>query len=230
MDQRRDSNSAVAIAAGYPLQNQNEEGSRDTLTKLAFDRVSAGIVLFTISPIMLGIAACIWARDPGPILYSHRRIGKDGRTFGCLKFRTMAVDADAILARHLAENPDAAREWEETQKLKDDPRVTPLGRTLRRLSLDELPQLINILKGEMSVVGPRPIVKDEVRHYGAAIRDYISVRPGLTGLWQVSGRSDVGYRDRVKLDQQYVRQRNFWTDLGIIFRTISVVVRRQGSY
>jgi exopolysaccharide production protein ExoY len=230
MDQRRESTSALAIAAGYPVQHQVDETSRDTVGKMAFDRVSAGIVLFTISPIMLAIAASIWARDPGPILYSHRRIGKDGRTFGCLKFRTMAVDADAILARHLAANPEAAREWEETQKLKDDPRVTPLGRTLRRLSLDELPQLINILKGEMSVVGPRPIVKDEVRHYGAAIRDYVSVRPGLTGLWQVSGRSDVGYRDRVKLDQQYVRQRNFWTDLGIIFRTISVVVRRQGSY
>jgi len=207
-----------------------DEPSRDPVTKKVFDRVSAGILLMVISPAMLTIAACIWARDPGPILFSHQRIGKNGQPFGCLKFRTMSVDGDAILARHLAENPEAAREWNETQKLRDDPRVTPFGRLLRRTSLDELPQMFNILAGEMSVVGPRPIVKDEMRFYGEAIHDYVSVRPGLTGLWQVSGRSDVGYGSRVKLDQQYVRQRTFLGDMKIIMRTVSVVLQRQGSY
>ena len=208
----------------------NEEPSLNTMPKLVFDWVCAGVILVALCPVLLMIAACIWARDPGPILFAHRRIGKGGRPFSCLKFRTMVVDAQPILVRHLAENPDAAQEWSETQKLRDDPRVTQLGATLRRTSLDELPQLINILKGEMSLVGPRPIVMDEVAHYGTVIRDYISVRPGLTGLWQVSGRSDTGYRDRVSLDQKYVRQRTFWGDLGILVRTVKVVLRGKGSY
>jgi len=202
----------------------------DSAMKMVFDRVSSGLGLVALAPFMLAIAAVIWVRDPGPILFAHQRIGKYGRSFRCLKFRTMKVDADAILAQHLAEDPEAKVEWEATQKLRDDPRVTPLGATLRRTSLDELPQLIHILRGEMSVVGPRPIVRNEVAHYGAAFRDYMSVRPGLTGLWQVSGRSDVGYRERVMLDQQYVRQRSFLGDLGIIFRTVGVVVQGKGSY
>lgn len=204
--------------------------SPDAVTKQVFDRVSAGVFLVALSPVMLTIAASIWVHDPGPILFSHQRIGKNGQPFGCLKFRTMIVDAEPVLARHLSENPQAAQEWSESQKLRDDPRVTRFGAALRRMSLDELPQLLNILKGEMSLVGPRPIVMEEVSHYGAAIDDYMSVRPGLTGLWQVSGRSDVGYRDRVKLDQQYIRQRSFRRDIGILLRTVSVVLRKQGSY
>ncbi len=198
--------------------------------KVVFDRVSAGLGLLAVSPVMLGIAAYIWMRDPGPILFAHKRIGKDGEPFPCFKFRTMAVDADEILARHLAHSPEAAREWLETRKLRKDPRVTPLGAVLRRTSLDELPQLLNVLRGEMSLVGPRPIVEQEVRHYGEAMQDYMSVRPGLTGLWQVSGRSDVGYAQRVDLDRAYVRQRSFLGDLGILLRTVEVVLRRKGSY
>ena len=204
--------------------------SPDSLTKQVFDRVSAGVFLIALGPVMLTIAAAIRARDPGPVLFSHTRIGKDGQPFGCLKFLTMVVNSDPILTRHLSENPRAAQEWRDTQKLRDDPRVTPIGAALRRTSLDELPQLLNILRGEMSLVGSRPIVMDEVNHYGAAINDYMSVRPGLTGLWQVSGRSDVGYRDRVRLDQQYVRQRSFRRDIGILLRTVAVVLRKQGSY
>lgn len=229
MEKRLDPSPSLLIASAS-RHGGNDGPSPDTLTKLAFDRISAGLVLVMLLPLLLIIAVCIRLRDPGPVLFSHRRIGKDGQPFGCLKFRTMVVGAEQILARHLAENPEAAREWRETQKLRDDPRVTPLGATLRRTSLDELPQLLNILKGEMSLVGPRPIVMEEVSHYGTAIRDYMSVRPGLTGLWQISGRSDVGYTDRVKLDQQYVRQRSFRGDLAIMLRTVVVVARRQGSY
>jgi exopolysaccharide production protein ExoY len=220
---------ATTDLAGFGYYTDTR-ASRDSVSKMAFDRISAGLVLVVISPTLMAVAACVWLRDPGPVLFRHRRIGKDGEPFDCLKFRTMAVDSDAILARHLEENPEAAKEWRETRKLRNDPRVTRLGAILRKTSLDELPQLINIVKGEMSVVGPRPIVQDEVQHYGNAIHDYCSVRPGLTGLWQVNGRSDTGYSERVKLDQTYVQKRTFLGDLGIIFRTVGVVLRGKGSY
>jgi exopolysaccharide production protein ExoY len=202
----------------------------DSIAKIAFDRVAALLALIIVAPLMLGVILWIAWRDPGPILFAHPRIGKQGRMFYCLKFRTMAADTDAILARHLADNPDAADEWRQSRKLRDDPRITPLGATLRRTSLDELPQLLNILKGEMSFVGPRPIVPAESWHYGHAISDYLSVRPGLTGLWQVSGRSDTGYHDRVRLDQLYVSGRTFWRDLVILWKTVGVVLGRKGSY
>ncbi len=229
MEKRLDSSSSLLLA---PASGSEEADgpSPDTLVKQVFDRLIAALSLLALSPLLLMLALCIRIKDPGPVLFAHRRIGKGGKPFYCLKFRTMTVNADPILARHLEQHPDAAQEWRETQKLRNDPRVTPLGAMLRRTSLDELPQLINILKGDMSLVGPRPIVLDEVSHYGSAIRDYMAVRPGLTGLWQVSGRSDVGYRERVMLDQQYVRQRNFWIDIGIMLRTVSVVLRQQGSY
>lgn len=229
MEKRLNSSSSLLIAPATGAEDA-EGPSPDTFVKQVFDRLIAAASLLALSPLLIMLAVFIRVKDPGPVLFAHRRIGKGGKAFYCLKFRTMTVNADPILARHLAEHPEAAQEWRETQKLRNDPRVTPLGAMLRRTSLDELPQLINILKGEMSLVGPRPIVMDEVSHYGSAIRDYMAVRPGLTGLWQVSGRSDVGYRERVMLDQQYVRQRNFWVDLGIILRTVSVVLRRQGSY
>lgn len=202
----------------------------DSAAKAVFDRIAAGVGLILLSPVIAAVMIALVLREPGPVLFAHPRIGKGGRPFWCIKFRTMAPEAEQILARHLAEDPDAAEEWDATQKLRDDPRVTVLGRFLRRSSLDELPQLLNILGGEMSVVGPRPIVREEVRHYGAAIDDYIAVRPGLTGLWQVSGRSDVGYRDRVRMDREYVQNRTLRGDLVIIWKTIGVVLRREGSY
>jgi exopolysaccharide production protein ExoY len=174
--------------------------------------------------------AAIKLLDPGPAFYRHRRIGLNGVPFECLKFRTMAVDADAVLQRHLAANGEAAREWEQSHKLKRDPRVTPLGSALRKTSLDELPQLLNILKGEMSFVGPRPIVDAEVPKYGAFITHYLAARPGLTGPWQISGRNDVAYATRVALDRHYVEQWSLWRDLAIIARTVRVVVTARGCY
>ena len=198
--------------------------------KSVFDRVAAFACLVMAVPLLAVIALLIRWSDPGPVLYAHRRIGRGGRPFDCWKFRTMATDGDLILTKHLALNEAARQEWHDTRKLKDDPRVNRMGRFLRRSSLDELPQLINILRGEMSVVGPRPIVEDEIRHYDGAIADYVSVLPGLTGLWQVSGRNDVGYEVRVSLDQQYVQTRSFAGDLWIILRTVRAVLLRTGSY
>lgn len=198
--------------------------------KLAFDRAAAALGLVLLLPLLAIIAALIYLRDPGPVLFAHERIGRNGKRFRCYKFRTMKMDGDAVLERHLASDPQAACEWKATRKLRRDPRVTALGDALRRSSIDELPQLINILRGEMSIVGPRPIVEEEVHHYGQAIEDYLSVRPGLTGLWQISGRSDIGYIDRVRLDQTYVRTRSFPGDLRIILRTVGVVLTQRGSY
>ena len=198
--------------------------------KTGFDRSASLAGLILLLPLFLMVAALIWLRDPGPVLYGHVRIGKGGRSFRCLKFRTMVRDGDRVLLAHLAADPEAAREWEATRKLKSDPRVTPMGRMLRKTSLDELPQLINVLKGDMSLVGPRPIVADEARHYGAAIRDYMAVRPGLTGLWQIGGRSDTSYAERVLLDQTYVQRRSLALDLWVLLRTVVVVLRGRGSY
>jgi exopolysaccharide production protein ExoY len=202
----------------------------ECVLKMSFDRVAAAIGLILLAPLFLLVAAMIYWKDPGPILFAHRRIGKDGKLFACWKFRTMAVNGDTILKHHLANDPEAAREWRETQKLKHDPRVSAFGQVLRKSSIDELPQLINILRGEMSLVGPRPIVHAELHHYGPVIVDYLSVRPGLTGLWQISGRSDVGYGERVSLDKHYAENRSFLGDLHIIARTVSVVLLQKGSY
>lgn len=198
--------------------------------KRCFDLLAAIAGIIVLSPLFGAIALAIRVRDPGPLLFPHVRIGRDGRKFSCLKFRTMVQNADAVLETHLRENPAAEREWRETRKLRDDPRVTPLGRALRKTSLDELPQLINVLRGEMSVVGPRPIVIAELSRYGAARKEYLSVRPGITGLWQISGRNDTSYAERVQLDAKYVRTRTFWLDCVIICRTVVVVFFQKGSY
>jgi exopolysaccharide production protein ExoY len=188
----------------------------------------ASIVLWL--PLLCLIAVAVKFADRGPILYRHRRVGRNGEAFDCLKFRTMVVDADAILQSHLSANCEAAREWAENHKLRSDPRITPLGAVLRKTSLDELPQLFNILKGEMSFVGPRPIVVAEVTKYGEYITHYMSARPGLTGPWQVGGRNDVDYACRVTLDSQYVENWSFWRDLAIITKTIRVIVTSRGCY
>ena len=183
-----------------------------------------------VLPIMLFIAVMIRITSPGKVLYPHARVGYKGNEFLCWKFRTMVVNGDEVLARHLADNPSARLEWETTRKLQSDPRVTRVGRILRALSLDELPQLINVLKGEMSLVGPRPVVREELALYRSAIAYYKSARPGLTGLWQVSGRNDVSYGRRVLLDRTYVSNWSLTRDLGIILRTVPAVLAARGSY
>jgi Undecaprenyl-phosphate galactose phosphotransferase WbaP len=199
------------------------------LTKRIFDFTAAAVLLLALSPFMLGLA---WAlrRDGGTALFSHRRVGRKGRIFTCYKFRSMVVDAEAQLRQLLLERPDLKIEWEREHKLKDDPRVSKLGNFLRRNSLDELPQLINVLRGEMSLVGPRPVVYAELERYALDAGYYLMVRPGITGLWQVSGRNDVDYDTRVYLDVWYVKNWSLWYDLVILFKTINVVVWRHGAY
>jgi exopolysaccharide production protein ExoY len=181
-------------------------------------------------PLLCLIAIAVKLIDGGPVFYRHRRVGRNGQAFDCLKFRTMVVDAEKILDWQLTINCEAAREWEENHKLRRDPRITPLGTVLRKTSLDELPQLFNILNGDMSFVGPRPIVVAEVPKYGQCITHYMCARPGLTGPWQVGGRNDVDYARRVALDSQYVENWSFWRDVAIITKTVRVIVTSRGCY
>ena len=196
--------------------------------KAAFDQVVAAAFVLLFAPLLLVLAAVVRS-DGGPAFYRHRRIGASGRSFGCIKFRTMVMDADRVLDQVLATDPAAAAEWAATQKLNDDPRITRFGRFLRRSSLDELPQLFNVLRGEMSLVGPRPIVQAEVGRYAEDIEYYYETKPGLTGLWQVSGRSDTSYERRVQLDVWYVRNWTLWHDIAILLKTIPAVFLQRGA-
>jgi Undecaprenyl-phosphate galactose phosphotransferase WbaP len=197
--------------------------------KRAFDVVAASAMLVFALPTMFFIAVILYSTDRGPIVFAHERVGHNGKRFRCLKFRSMVVDSQAALRRHLEASAQARAEWEANQKLTDDPRITPIGRFLRATSLDELPQLINVIRGDMSLVGPRPIVEDEVVRYADEIQHYAAVRPGITGLWQVSGRSDVDYDQRVELDSRYVREWSFTGDIVILIKTVKVVLLRTGS-
>jgi exopolysaccharide production protein ExoY len=181
--------------------------------------------LVLAAPVLLLVALLIRVTLGGPTVYLHNRVGFGGKPFNCYKFRSMVANSDEVLRQYLTTNPDAAREWEEFRKLRNDPRVTVLGQMLRKSSLDELPQLFNILRGDMSCVGPRPIVKEELCRYGSHVGEYLRARPGLTGLWQVSGRSRTDYAQRVSLDSQYVRNWSAWLDLVILFRTAIAVMR-----
>jgi undecaprenyl-phosphate galactose phosphotransferase len=200
------------------------------LVKRTIDLGLTLVLLFGLSPLLLVLWA-VCRLDGGPGVYGHVRVGRHGRPFRCLKFRSMVVDAEAVLARHLEACPQARIEWATTRKLTDDPRITAVGRLLRATSFDELPQLFNVLLGDMSLVGPRPVVQAELDAFfgrrGAAA--YLSVRPGLTGLWQVSGRSDVDYPRRVALDMTYVRDASFLLDAQILLRTVRVVLLRKGA-
>jgi lipopolysaccharide/colanic/teichoic acid biosynthesis glycosyltransferase len=196
--------------------------------KRVVDLIGAGVLVVVFSPLMLVVALAVCA-DGGPTLFAHQRLGRNGRPFKCLKFRSMVVRADQVLRDVLATNPAAAREWAETQKLRKDPRITRIGAFLRATSLDELPQLFNVLLGDMSLVGPRPIVREEAPRYGADVQYYYAVRPGLTGLWQTSGRSELSYEQRVKLDVEYVTGRDMIKDLRILLKTVKVVLRRTGA-
>jgi len=189
--------------------------------------ITGGILIL---PFLLLIAFLIKINSAGPVLYKHKRLGKDGKHFYAYKFRSMVIDAQERLTKMLESDPAIKTEWEKNQKLQNDPRITSLGKFLRRTSLDEFPQLINILKGEMSLVGPRPIVDDEVKKYGEDYDRIFSIKPGLTGLWQVSGRSDTDYRDRVTYDSYYLQSWSVWLDLWIIFKTFGVVLIGKGAY
>lgn len=193
------------------------------------DVALAGTALLLLWPLMAAISLAIRMSDGGPALFAQVRVGRNGRPFTCLKFRSMVLDAERALADHLAADPQARREWAANQKLERDPRITGLGSFLRKSSLDELPQLINILLGQMSVVGPRPIVPAEIERYGESFAACFSVKPGLTGLWQVSGRSDCSYQTRVTLDHRYAATWSLWGDAEIILRTVPAVLSQRGS-
>jgi len=199
------------------------------LIKRLFDIILSSILLFFFSPFFV-IASILIKLDGGSVFYLHPRVGRNGKTFNCIKFRSMRMDADKILENLLESNEDYKKQWEKTRKLKNDPRVTPIGHFLRKTSLDELPQLLNVLKGEMSLVGPRPIVKSELAQYGNQAIFYLDCRPGMTGLWQISGRSDTDYTTRINLDAWYVRNWSLWYDITILFRTIQVVLNKTGAY
>lgn len=205
------------------------DGRGPSVAKRVLDVALAGLAALFFAPFFLLIAGLILLTDGRPVFFGHRRVGRGGREFACLKFRTMCKDADERLADHLAGNDIARREWETRRKLSRDPRITGVGVFLRKTSLDELPQLFNILRGDMAVVGPRPVVQDEAQYYGSDFTAYKSVRPGLTGLWQVSGRSDTGYGERVALDAHYVKNQSLLMDLRIIARTAVVVVSGTGA-
>ena len=185
--------------------------------------------LIFLAPALLTIALLIKLTDRGPILYRHTRVGRQGERFQCLKFRSMATDSAERLARILLDDPHAAEEWELHQKLRNDPRVTMIGKFLRKSSLDELPQLLNVLQGDMSIVGPRPITRAELNRYGKDRRYYLLVRPGITGLWQVSGRSSTGYERRIRFDREYLEEWSWLGEFWIILMTIPAVLNTRDA-
>ena len=213
---------------GNGLKKMNKLG---LFIKTVFDYVLTACGTICISPLLLYIAYRIKKEDPGPIFFAHERIGKNGKPFPCFKFRSMVVNSMEMLEKYLEENAEAREEWERDFKLKNDPRITPIGKVLRETSLDELPQIFNVLRGEMSLVGPRPVIQEELdKYYGETAKLYCTVKPGITGLWQVSGRSDIGYDERVALDATYIKYRSFWGDIVILWKTIGVVLMKKGAY
>lgn len=196
--------------------------------KVVLDLIGAASLILVMSPLLLAIAVMV-KLDGGPVFYAHPRVGAGKRRFHCLKFRSMRQDSAAILERMLRADAVGAAEWGAMQKLRNDPRVTRIGAFLRQTSLDELPQLFNVLRLEMSLVGPRPIVDSEIEHYGDSIAYYYATRPGMTGLWQVNGRSNTTYRRRVQLDTWYVQNWTLWQDIVILARTVPAVLKRTGA-
>ena len=203
---------------------------RNRAMKRVFDILVSMTALTLLAPLFLIVIVLIKTGSRGPAFFGHTRIGRGGRQFTCFKFRTMVVNAQAVLEELLAHDAKARAEWDKDFKLKEDPRITRIGKFLRRTSLDELPQLYNVFKGEMSLVGPRPIISDEVPRYGDKARYFFKVTPGITGLWQVSGRNDLTYDERVMLDEYYAKNWSIWLDIEIIIRTFGAVFKRQGAY
>jgi Undecaprenyl-phosphate galactose phosphotransferase WbaP len=197
--------------------------------KRTMDLAIAGTLTILISPLLLLIAAGVWISSPGNVLYSQIRVGKGGRPFRIWKFRSMVMHADRRLAEYLENNPEMRAEWRRKQKLKNDPRITTFGKLLRKTSLDELPQLWNVLNGDMSLVGPRPILESQMEQFAEALPFYTRVRPGITGIWQISGRNKTTFDERVHLDAEYARIWSPWLDMYILVRTLAVVVRCEGA-
>jgi Undecaprenyl-phosphate galactose phosphotransferase WbaP len=210
-----------------PLADQGQE-----FAKRLFDIVFSLSVLVLFSPIYLILALLIALTSPGPIFYVQERVGKNYKHFGCIKFRTMIANADEVLLQMMEKDPNLRQEFADNFKLKQDPRITWIGRFLRITSLDEFPQFWNVLKGDMSVVGPRPLVPEELFMYGRHMNKILTIKPGITGLWQVSGRNDIPYERRIKIDVYYVNSQNFWMDISIILKTIFVVIlpTKNGAY
>ncbi len=202
------------------------------LIKRVFDIIFSLVVLILCSPVYLILTIAVAITSPGPVFYVQERVGKDFNRFNCIKFRTMVINADQILDTLMASSPQLRQEFESNAKLRQDPRITKVGKFLRLTSLDEFPQFWNVLMGDMSVVGPRPLVPDELERYGASIDRVLTVRPGITGLWQVSGRNDIPYPKRVKIDVYYANSYNWFTDIWIILKTVVVVIlpHNNGAY
>ena len=209
---------------------QNLFSELDQVIKRLTDLFLVLIALPFLIILFISLALLIRIDSPGPIFFAQKRIGKDGKEFTIWKFRTMVMNAEQVLKEYLQKHPSLQKEWKENQKIKNDPRVTTIGKILRRLSLDEFPQVINIFKGEMSVVGPRPIIQEEISFYGNKYHIFCRVKPGLTGLWQVSGRNDLTYEERVNLDEYYVRNWSVWMDIYILAKTIIAVFTGKGAY
>ena len=203
---------------------------RNRVIKRVFDLLFTICGGLCILPFLLVIAVMVAFDNKGNVIFAHRRIGRGGKEFTCYKFQTMIPNAQEALEKYLAENPEARKEWEESFKLTNDPRVTKLGNILRKTSLDEMPQLWNVIKGDMSLVGPRPIVAKEIERYGEYFREYAMVTPGITGMWQASGRSDTTYEERVEMDTWYVRNWSVWIDLMYLFKTVKIVFTGKGAY
>lgn len=200
-------------------------------SKRLFDIVLASIAMVCLLPLLIAFIVWVKVKSPGPAFYGHTRIGRSGKLFKAWKFRSMVADADRVLEEHLENDPEMRRQWMEDQKLKEDPRIIPgIGHFMRKTSLDELPQLWNVIKGEMSLVGPRPIVKSEIERYREMYPLYLRVRPGITGLWQVSGRNDTSYEQRVRLDSYYVCNWSVWLDAYLVLRTVRTIMMREGAY
>ncbi len=201
----------------------------NNMLKRTVDCIGSLVLIIIFSPV-LAIIALLIRRDGGSSIYKQERIGYGGKTFKCYKFRSMVMNSQQRLEEVLATDPKAREEWENDFKLKNDPRITAIGNFLRKTSLDELPQLFNVLQGDMSLVGPRPVVPDELPRYGALTQKYLSARPGMTGLWQVSGRNDVTYRERVSLDCYYIENWKLHTDFVLMLKTVTVIFHGKGAY
>lgn len=209
--------------------NNNLAKRSSRILKRTMDIVGSLAIITALSPLLL-ILYFLIKKDGGNAIYGHPRIGRNGKEFKCLKFRSMVVNSKEVLEHLLATDPEAKAEWDKDFKLRNDPRITKVGAFIRKTSLDELPQLFNVLKGEMSLVGPRPIIKDELERYEEDVDYYLMAKPGMTGLWQVSGRNDVDYETRVYFDSWYVKNWSLWNDIAILFKTVNVVLKRDGAY
>ncbi|MEQ3651595.1 sugar transferase [Hyphomonas sp.] len=219
----------VEMATYASLRHSSDNSNAEQIAKRAFDVFVASCILLFTAPLILTIALFIRLQDGGPAIFKQMRQGKNGTPFPCYKLRSMVPDAGERLQQLLATDPEARREWAATQKLTRDPRITSLGQFIRKSSIDELPQLLNVIRGDMSLVGPRPIVESEISKYGEHYKHYCAVRPGLTGLWQVRGRSDTSYETRVAMDVEYARTRTFLTDVKILLLTVPAVVNSKGA-